>query len=81
MLFRISVGDRASRCVANMQNLDGVAAWPIKNPERVSNNSDGPYLRTLRDTWCGIGSAANAFDDIDDPSLDGFRDRGAGIGP
>jgi hypothetical protein len=46
-----------------MQNIDGVVARSIQNPEWVANNGDDTDSGALRNAWGGIGRTANAVDD------------------
>src|ERR1035438_7263787 len=63
----------------NVQNIDRVAAYPIENPERVANDGDHPYPRTLRNAWSSFRGAVNTFDNSDESALDRLSYRRAGI--
>ena len=63
-----------------MQDIDGVVAYTVEDPEWIANDRSNANLRALRDVWSRLGCAANAVNNIDQPTLDGFGYRGAGAG-
>jgi hypothetical protein len=53
-----------------MQNIDGVAAHPVENPEWIANDCSDSDLRALRDSRSSFGCTANAIDNIAQPAFD-----------
>jgi hypothetical protein len=74
------IAQRAPRRMANMQNVDGVSAHPVKNPEGIANDGNDADVGTLRDTRSRFRCAANAVNNIDQAALDGFGYRRADAG-
>jgi hypothetical protein len=66
--------------VSNVQNIDCVVANPVKNPEGIANDRGYADLRALGYARSGFGCTANAVNNIDQPTLDGFGYRGASAG-
>ena len=71
---------RPSRRVSDVQDIDHVFAHAIENPERITHDGYDMDLRSLRDSRSRFRNAANAVDDIFQPSSDGISYRGACTG-
>ena len=71
---------RPSRRVSDVQDIDRVFAHAIENPERITHDGYDTDLRSLRDSRSRFRNAANAVDDIFQPSSDGISYRGACTG-
>ena len=77
------LGDRVlrpSRRVSDVQDIDRVFAHAVENPEWITHDGDDTDLRSLRDHRGRFRDAANAVDDIFQPSSDGIGYRGACAG-
>src|SRR4051812_42619807 len=66
----IDLAHRPSRRVSNVQDIDRVFAHAIENPERIAHDGCDTDLRSLRDSRTRLRDAANAVDDIFQPSSD-----------
>jgi hypothetical protein len=55
---------RASRRVSDMQNVDCVAAHPVKDPKGIADDCDHTNMGALRDARGSFGRSANAVDNI-----------------
>jgi hypothetical protein len=71
---------RPSRRVSDVQDIDRVLAHAIENPEWITHNGYDTDPRSLRDSRSRFRDAANAVDDIFQPSPDGISYRGACAG-
>jgi hypothetical protein len=72
-LFHVSCGGRRlPRRVSNMQNIDGVATHPVKDPKWIAHDCSHADLRALRNARSGVGCTANAINHTDQPAFDGF---------
>jgi len=67
---------RPSRRVSDVQDIDRVFAHAVENPEWITHDGDDTDLRSLRDSRSRFRDAANAVDDIFQPSSDGISYRG-----
>ena len=66
--------------MSNMQNIDGIVAQPVEDPERVANDRNHADLRALRDARSGFWDTANAVNNIAQPALNGLSYCRAGTG-
>ena len=66
--------------MSDVQDIDRVFSHTIENPEWVTHDSYHTDLRSLRDSRSRFRGAANAVDDIFQPSSDGSSYRGACAG-
>jgi hypothetical protein len=53
-----------------MQNIDGVVAHPVENPEWIAHGRRNPDVGALRDTRSSVRGLANAVDNLAQPPLD-----------
>jgi len=71
---------RPSRRVSDVQDIDRVFSHAVENPERITHDGYDTDLRSLRDSRSRFRDAANAADDIFQPSPDEVSYRGACVG-
>src|SRR5437773_1716352 len=64
----------------NIKRINHFWAHAIENPERITHDGYDTDLRSLRDSRSRFRNAANAVDDIFQPSSDGISYRGACTG-
>jgi hypothetical protein len=65
--------------MSDMQDVDCVAAHPVKDPEGIADDCDHTNMGALRDARGSFGRSANAIDDIGQPMPDGLGYPGAGM--